>query len=178
MGETLSPSTTNDMDTKKKDIKDKTKTKSDKTQTKGDPQKSQVLAYIIWFFGGIFGLHHVYLHRDFHAFVHWSTFAGYFGIGWIIDFFKIPAFVRDFNEDPRFVKEFVEKLKKNQRPPFSTYRFMAAICTGYLWGNIGMIAIPEDEKFGAIVSYLHWFIPLLIALGKNRFSFSCMIISF
>ena len=44
-------------------------------------QKSLVVTYICWLFGGFFGLHHLYLHRDRHAFVWWCTLGGYFGIG-------------------------------------------------------------------------------------------------
>lgn len=131
-----------------------------------ESQKSVFWAYFWWLFGGAFGLHHVYLHRDFHAFVHWSTFGGYFGVGWCIDLFKVPAFVRDFNEDPVFIKQFVAKLQTNRRPPFSTYRFMAAISTGFLWGQIAQIAVPNTSYGNFDFSYLHWFIPLAIALGK------------
>lgn len=37
------------------------------------PQKSIFIAYILWLFGGIFGFHHIYLHRDRQAFVWWCT---------------------------------------------------------------------------------------------------------
>lgn len=162
MGETLSPTTNGT--TNKRKMEGKQSNKSKKEDVKPD-QKSLFVAYVMWLFGGMFGLHHIYLHRDFHAFVHWSTFAGYFGIGWLADLFKIPAYLRDYNEDEKFIKEFVGKLQTNQRPPFSTYRFMAAICTAFLWGNIALIAIPQSDYF-IDLSYLHWIIPLMIALGK------------
>jgi hypothetical protein len=44
-------------------------------------QKSLVIAYLLWLFGGIFGFHHLYLHRDRHAFVWWCT------LGELHDFF-------------------------------------------------------------------------------------------
>lgn len=40
---------------------------------KRPPQKSVVTTYILWLFGGFFGAHHIYLHRDRHAFVWWCT---------------------------------------------------------------------------------------------------------
>lgn len=143
---------------------------------KSEDQKSLLVAYLLWAFGGFFGLHHIYLHRDAHAFVHWCTFAGYFGIGWIVDAFKLPEMVRDCNEDPAFVKQFIEKLKYNRQPPFSTYRFLGEICVAFLFGQVAMIAIPESPVYGIDFSFIHWIIPLGIALGaykrlKPRFYF-------
>lgn len=38
---------------------------------------------------------------------------------------------------------------------------------GYLWGQLIMLAIPEDEVAGINWNfYLHWFIPLAVAFGK------------
>lgn len=77
-------------------------------------KKSVFWAYVCWLFGGFFGLHLFYLERDAHAFLTWSTFGGY-GIGWLADATKIPKYVRDCNEDPTFLKEFVEKLQKYKK---------------------------------------------------------------
>jgi DnaJ family protein C protein 22 len=52
--------------------------------------KSIILTYIFWAFGGWFGLHHFYLGRDKQAFVWWSLVAGYGGLGWVVDLFRIP----------------------------------------------------------------------------------------
>lgn len=41
------------------------------------PQKSVIVAYLLWLFGGMFGFHHIYLHRDRQAFVWWSTLGKY-----------------------------------------------------------------------------------------------------
>ncbi|CAH1167384.1 unnamed protein product [Phyllotreta striolata] len=57
-------------------------------------------------------------------------------------------------------------MRRNKKPPFSTSRFISAIMVGYLWGQLVMLAIPEDELGGInLNSYLHWFIPLAAALG-------------
>lgn len=170
MGETLSPSSKSS--TKQTTTKDG---KSLAQPTTTDPpcndkhpaleKKSILTTYILWLFGGFFGLHHLYLERDFHAFAHWCTFGGYFGVGWVVDLFTIPNMVRDANEDPVFIQKFIETLKVNRKPPFSTYRFMAAICVSYLWGQVVMIAIPETIVYDIDFSFLHWVIPLGIALG-------------
>lgn len=160
MGETLSPSS------KTKDEKKSTKSDPSSCQDNALPEKKSILTtYILWLFGGFFGLHHLYLQRDCHAFAHWCTFGGYFGVGWVVDLFTIPNMVRDANEDPVFIQKFIETLKVNRKPPFSTYRFMAAICVSYLWGQVVMIAIPETIVYEIDFSFLHWVIPLGIALG-------------
>lgn len=129
------------------------------------PQKSLVTAYVLWLFGGIFGAHHIYLHRDRHAFIWWCTLGGYFGIGWIFEVFAIPGYVRDVNEDPKFIQEFVGKLQHFQRPPYSGKRFLGEVMIGYLFGQLFQMAIPETPFMGIDFAFLHWGIPLFIALG-------------
>lgn len=52
------------------------------------------------------------------------------------------------------------------QPPFSGSRFVSAIMVGYLWGQLVMFAIPEDN-FGDIDwRFLNWLIPAAIGLGK------------
>uniref|UniRef100_A0A2M4BPM7 DnaJ homolog subfamily C member 22 n=1 Tax=Anopheles marajoara TaxID=58244 RepID=A0A2M4BPM7_9DIPT len=128
------------------------------------PQKSLVVAYLLWLFGGVFGVHHFYLRQDRRAFLWWST-LGYFGIGWLAEVLQIPAMVRDANDDPRFVKEFNQLLRTNRKPPFSTGRFLLAIMIGYWWGQMIMIAIPQTMFFGLDWGFLHWAIPFGVALG-------------
>lgn len=77
-------------------------------------QKSVIRAYIYWFFGGVFGLHLFYLERDAHAFLTWSTLGGY-GLGWLADITKIPRYVRDCNDDPKFLEEFIDRIRKNKK---------------------------------------------------------------
>ncbi|XP_055628779.1 dnaJ homolog subfamily C member 22-like isoform X1 [Toxorhynchites rutilus septentrionalis] len=128
-------------------------------------QKSVLVAYVLWLFGGFFGLHHLYLHQDRRAFIWWCTLGGYFGIGWLSEVHRIPAMVRDANEDPRFVEEFRERIRVHRKPPFSTSRFVLAIMVGYLFGQVMMIAIPQEVFAGVDWSFLHWSIPLGVAIG-------------
>lgn len=47
------------------------------TKSQLPPQKSVFVAYMLWLFGGLFGFHHIYLHRDRQAFVWWCTLGKY-----------------------------------------------------------------------------------------------------
>lgn len=76
--------------------------------------KSLLVTFILWLFGGVFGLHHFYLRRDRHAFVWWSTLGGY-GLGWIGDLFKLNTYVKDANEDHEFISAFIVKMQRNPR---------------------------------------------------------------
>lgn len=128
-------------------------------------QKSVILAYGCWLFGGFFGLHHMYLHRDRHAFVFCCTLGGYFGLAWLYDLFKIPEYVRDCNEDPAFVDKYKETLRRYKKPEYSSKRFLAAIMVAFLFGQVFLLAIPEDVFGGIDWTFLHWGTPLFIALG-------------
>lgn len=129
------------------------------------PKKSILVTYILWLFGGVFGLHHLYLRRDRQAFVWWSTLGGYFCVGWLHDALNIPALVREANDDPKSLEEFFVKLQKYRKPPFSINRFLGSFLVSYVWGQILLMAIPTDELYGLNFMHLHWFIPLMIALG-------------
>ncbi|WP_061960545.1 TM2 domain-containing protein [Demequina flava] len=58
--------------------------------------KSLPIAYILWFFLGIFGVHHFYLGKVGRGLLYLFT-AGIFGIGWIVDLFTLPAQTRQVN---------------------------------------------------------------------------------
>jgi len=134
------------------------------SSTMAEKKKSVLVAYILWFFGGVLGLHLFYLRRDAHAFLTWSTVGGY-GIGWLADVTKIPKYVRDCNEEDSFIKEFIAKLQHNKKPPFSTSRFTSAIMVGYFWGQLVMMAIPQETVFDIDWSLTHWFVPAAVGLG-------------
>ncbi|ALC49195.1 wus, partial [Drosophila busckii] len=129
------------------------------------PKKSVTIAYILWLVGGLFGLHHLYLHRDRHAFIWWCTLGGYMGIGWLSEIFMIPQYVRDANEDPVFVQQYVAKLQLYARPPYAAKRFLGQIMIGYLFGQLLASAIPPNPLFGLDMSFLHWLIPVGVSLG-------------
>ncbi|XP_076682060.1 TM2 and DnaJ domain-containing protein wurst [Andrena cerasifolii] len=136
-----------------------------KGNTSPAKEKSTFWAYVFWLFGGLVGAHHVYLERDAHAFVYFSTFGGYLGLGWLRDVFRIPSYVADANENPRFINEFKQKVRTNRKPPFSAVRFAAECAVAYLWAELYRNAIPEDEVCGINFRYLLILTPFVIALG-------------
>lgn len=96
---------------------------------------------------------------------YYNNTGGYFGVGWFVDFFKIPEMVRDANEDPEFIRKFKDKIREHPRPPFSMIRFSGAFMVAYLFGQLIMIAIPEYDFGGINWSFLHWLIPFGVSLG-------------
>ncbi|EDV92147.1 dnaJ homolog subfamily C member 22 [Drosophila grimshawi] len=127
-------------------------------------KKSLIITYILWLVGGMFGLHHLYLHRDRQAFVWWCSLGGYF-FGCIYDIWLIPGYVRDANEDPRFVKQFVAKLQLHPTPPYSGARLTGEVMIGYLFGQLFLSAIPQTITAGIDFTWLHWCIPVFVSLG-------------
>ncbi|CAH0577920.1 unnamed protein product [Chrysodeixis includens] len=126
--------------------------------------KSVIIAYVLWLFGGIFGVHHFYLRRDRHAFVWWTTLGG-FGVGWLGEIFRIPRYVRDANDDPAHMKDLLSRMVQNKKPPFSMNRFTGMLMVGYSWGQMMMFAVPPDGFWGINLRYLNLLIPLAAALG-------------
>lgn len=80
---------------------------------------------------------------------------------------KIPEMVRDANEDPAFIEKFVNLLRSHRKPPFSSWRFLFAIMVGYLWAQLLLLAIPQEEFAGMSWTFLHWLVPLAGALGNS-----------
>ncbi|TNM37667.1 TM2 domain-containing protein [Nocardioides albidus] len=60
------------------------------------PAKSLAIAYLLWLFLGIFGVHHFYLSKVGRGVGYLLTFA-WCTIGWWIDLFTLPAQVRQVN---------------------------------------------------------------------------------
>uniref|UniRef100_A0A0A9Z0Q6 DnaJ homolog subfamily C member 22 n=2 Tax=Lygus hesperus TaxID=30085 RepID=A0A0A9Z0Q6_LYGHE len=129
------------------------------------PQKKSLgLTYLLWFFGGVFGLHHFYLGRDIQGFLWWCTLGGYVG-GWLRDLFFIPEYIRAANNDADYLKRLSEKMRCYRTPPFSTWRFCGTIFVSYLWGSVVHSAIPKEDFAGRSWTGLYIFVPLGCALG-------------
>ncbi|HEY3242135.1 MAG TPA: NINE protein [Phycisphaerae bacterium] len=58
--------------------------------------KSIGVAYVLWFFLGVLGIHRFYLNRVGTG-VLWLLTGGLLGIGWLVDLFLIPGMVRQAN---------------------------------------------------------------------------------
>lgn len=135
-------------------------------------RKSLFTAYLLWLFGGFFGLHHFYLHRDRHAFITWATLAGYFGFGWLADLFKLPAYVRDCNEDVDYIEKLIKKMRKSEKPPVTWYRRAGSVIVANVFGYLLQAAIPT-EHFEEESIYLRLIfmlvLPFSVALGEFWF---------
>lgn len=59
--------------------------------------KSVGVAYLLWFFLGLFGVHRFYLGHTGMGCLYLLT-GGFFGIGWLVDLFLIPSMVEEANE--------------------------------------------------------------------------------
>ncbi|MDN4475832.1 NINE protein [Demequina sp. SYSU T00192] len=60
------------------------------------PPKDTAITYILWFFLGLFGIHHFYMGKIGRGIL-WLLTGGLFFIGWIVDLFTIPSQVRTVN---------------------------------------------------------------------------------
>ncbi|XP_014206639.1 dnaJ homolog subfamily C member 22 [Copidosoma floridanum] len=133
--------------------------------SKQSSPKSKLWAYFWWLFGGLFGAHHVYLGRDDQALIWFCTIGGYFGIGWLRDLYRIPTYVAEANDHPDYVNWFKHQVRINKKPPFESVRFLGAVVVSYLFGQLVLVAIPEDEINGINFKHLIIFVPLAVAYG-------------
>ena len=64
------------------------------------------VAYALWLFTPFVwpGAYLFYLGRDTHALLHTMSLGGCLGLGWLVDFFYIPLYVRDHNEPPGYLE--------------------------------------------------------------------------
>jgi len=126
------------------------------------PTKSLFLSYLLWLVGGYWGLHHLYLHRDSHAHLYSWSFGG-FGLGWIFDFFYLPSYVRDFNdEEPE--KSWLSGEKKRWKIPrvgwLEIPKMLSYMCwLGYLLSNV-----YESENIPALLKHALYNVGASIAL--------------
>ena len=132
----------------------------------GQPQKSLLVTYICWLFGGLFGLHHFYLGRDRHAFITWITAGGYFGCGFIRDLWRIPEYVKDANNDPDHMERLWYEFKRYPKPQSSWARDAGAIIVADIFGYLVMAALPNELIPEVVIPYLTaLLVPPAIAVG-------------
>ncbi|XP_015783492.1 dnaJ homolog subfamily C member 22 [Tetranychus urticae] len=106
--------------------------------------KSLTVTYLLWLIGGVFGLHHFYLHRDRHGFIYWLTFGGYFGMSWIRDLWRIPEYVADYNEDRDYMKKLTRSMKIQDKPGSGIIRHCGKIIVADILGYLAISAVPYE----------------------------------
>ena len=74
-------------------------------------KKSLLVAFACYIFGGVFGLHHLYLCRDWQCAV-WGSTWGLFGLGLLRDFFCLSRYVRECNEDDKLLEDTVLRMRR------------------------------------------------------------------
>lgn len=128
--------------------------------------KSLFVAYLCWFFGGFFGLHHFYLGRDKHAFITFSTFGGYFTLGLIRDFWCLPEYIKDANNDLEYLKKLHAQMLAHKRPPSSIVRQSGLMIMGNLFAYLVEYAIPRELLHDSVVTVIKFLlIPFASAIG-------------
>ncbi|GBN25954.1 DnaJ subfamily C member 22, partial [Araneus ventricosus] len=129
-------------------------------------EKSLFVTYLLWLFGGFFGLHHLYLGRDYQALIWWMFAGGYFGLGLIRDLWRIPEYVKDANEESSYMEELAEKMRKNPKPSAGTVRYFGQVTVSDAFGYLVIGAIPKElipEMFVPIISAIT--VPFAVACG-------------
>jgi|Transcript_84904 DnaJ family protein C protein 22 len=97
---------------------------------------SLVGAYFLWLCGGLFGVHHFYLKRDYQAFLWWTTLGG-LGFGWLRDSWRIPDYVAELNKDKFYME--VLQTKKSYEEAYPS-----------LWRSYGYARVLGQLLFGGL----------------------------
>lgn len=106
-------------------------------------EKSLCMTYFLWLFFGWLGAHHFYLRRDRQGFVWSSTVGGFFWVGWIRDFWRIPHYVDEANDEEEYTDHLHRMFKLRKVPPFNTSRFVGELMIGCYYGILVRFAIPD-----------------------------------
>ncbi|KAM6214853.1 dnaJ homolog subfamily C member 22 [Rhynchocyon petersi] len=113
--------------------------------------KGLLVTYALWAFGGLAGLHHLYLGRDSHALL-WMLTLGGGGLGWLWEFWKLPSFVAQANR-----AQGQRQNPQGRTPPLSPIRFAAQVIVGIYFGLAALIGLSFMDTF--------YFVGLPLAIG-------------
>ena len=98
------------------------------------------VAYLLWLTLGFIGAHHFYLGRDRQGFLWAATCAGIFGIGWLRDFWRIPTYVNEANEEDN------SRAYRSGKPGICSNlsRIIGQVAFGLFFRRLVQYAIPRD----------------------------------
>nr|XP_017831521.3 dnaJ homolog subfamily C member 22 isoform X1 [Callithrix jacchus]XP_035112808.2 dnaJ homolog subfamily C member 22 isoform X1 [Callithrix jacchus]XP_054094538.1 dnaJ homolog subfamily C member 22 isoform X1 [Callithrix jacchus] len=115
--------------------------------------KGLLVTYALWAVGGPAGLHHLYLGRDSHALL-WMLTLGGGGLGWLLEFWKLPTFVAQANR-----AQGQRQSPRGVTPPLSPIRFVAQVIVGIYFGLVALISLSSMVNFYIVA------LPLAVGLG-------------
>jgi TM2 domain-containing membrane protein YozV len=76
-------------------------------------ERNNLVAYLLWFFFGILGIHRFYCGKILSGLI-WFFTGGLFLIGWLVDLFMIPSMVKEANEEYRkSVRDIINENRNN-----------------------------------------------------------------
>lgn len=124
--------------------------------------KFTLVAYFLWLFLGLFGVHHFYLGRDNQGLLWLTSFGGLFGIGWVRDFFRLPSYVKEANEHAEFLMKIRMEMRRRKRPSIwgNRSRVVAGVLFGVLYRSLVTSSLPEEYAANSYV------VTLLAPLGS------------
>jgi len=100
-------------------------------------EKSMLVTYLLWMMFGWSGAHHFYLRRYRHGFVWLWTLGGCCGLGWLLEFWRLPCYIDIANN--------IEKLRRQKAGvSFSWKRFTGALVFSMLLGVLSVSAVPNN----------------------------------
>ncbi|XP_053706535.1 dnaJ homolog subfamily C member 22 isoform X4 [Synchiropus splendidus] len=114
--------------------------------------KSLLVAYVLWALGGPLGLQHLYLRRDSHALL-WMLTLGGFGVGWLRDALRLPAYVSQANGSG-----------PDRPPSVGPVRFVGQVCVGMYFGSVALMGLGSLRFFDLMV------LPLSVGAGVHLVS--------
>lgn len=102
------------------------------------------ITFLLWLFGGFFGLHHFYLGRDKHGVLLLTSFGG-FVIGWLRDFWNLGVYTDEANKK--------YPVSARRYPKFSSNLHRMVACCGFsiFYRFIVTNAIPDQDYVGGEV---------------------------
>jgi len=118
--------------------------------------KYTLIVYVLWLLGEWFGLHHFYLGRDKQGVLWLTSFAGIFRIGWLRDFWRIPSYVKEANNDKGYLGFLIAQMKYYKRLPIypNLHRIIGQVWFGYFYRMLVRCAVPEEYSYPALLLIL------------------------
>ena len=129
--------------------------------------KKKLVTYLLWLFGGIFGLHHIYLGRYKQAFIWYGTFGGFL-IGCIADLTRMSDYLDYANSNDEYFASLLKRMNRLKTPSFfSVYRIFGAIFAGSFFGYVLQYSLPLDyaDIYPHVYNIFYYLAPFACSIG-------------